>query len=130
MREETLQRQRRVLAGLFRSVLFGLLVALVAAESSAASPTESASSSKIAKPEVFAQANETPETDGSRPLEPRYQPSEPLEKSWYNSNYLFGMTRGIANSTLAPGAKVPIFLLTVPLDIICLPFAAIGGLFG
>lgn len=65
-----------------------------------------------------------------RELEPRYQPVPPQEKSWYNSTYIFGMTRGVANSTIAPAGKAPLFLLTVPLDIVFLPFAAIGGLFG
>ncbi len=63
-------------------------------------------------------------------LEPRYQPREPEPKSWYNSSYIFGMTRGVASSTMVPAAKVPLFVLTVPLDIALLPFAAIGGLFG
>jgi hypothetical protein len=65
-----------------------------------------------------------------RGLEPTYEPREPEEESWYNSDYLFGMTRGVANSTIAPAGKVPLFVLTVPLDIVFLPFAAIGGLFG
>jgi hypothetical protein len=65
-----------------------------------------------------------------RELEPRYQPVPPQEKSWYNSSYIFGMTRGVAESTIHPAGKVPLFLLTVPLDTVLLPFAAIGGLFG
>ena len=64
------------------------------------------------------------------PLRPRDEPVPPPEKSWYNSSYLFGMTRGVANSTLVPAAKAPLFLLTVPLDIVLLPFEAIGGCFG
>ena len=47
----------------------------------------------------------------------------------YNSGYIFGMTKGIANSTVHPAVKGPLFLLTVPLDLVFLPFAAIGGLF-
>ena len=70
------------------------------------------------------------ETQESRPLEPRYQPREPVKEPWYNGSYIFGMTRGVANSTMAPAGKVPLFVLTVPLDIVCLPFALIGGLFG
>jgi hypothetical protein len=73
-------------------------------------------------------ARETRRED--RGLEPTYEPREPEEESWYNSDYLFGMTRGVANSTIAPAGKVPLFVLTVPLDIVFLPFAAIGGLFG
>lgn len=65
-----------------------------------------------------------------RELQPRYEPVPPPEKSWYNDSYIFGMTRGVANSTLVPAAKAPLFLLTVPLDLVLLPFAAIGGCFG
>jgi hypothetical protein len=49
---------------------------------------------------------------------------------WYNASYMFGMTRSVAQSTLSIGVKAPLFLLTVPCDIVLLPFAAIGGLFG
>ena len=63
-------------------------------------------------------------------LRPRYEPVPPQPKSWYNSEYLFGMTRGVAQSTIHPAVKVPLFVLTVPLDIVFLPFAAIGGCFG
>jgi len=66
-----------------------------------------------------------------RELEPRYKPAPPPEpKGWYNSGYVFGLTRGVAGSTMVPAAKAPLFILTVPLDIVILPFAAIGGLFG
>lgn len=47
----------------------------------------------------------------------------------YDSSYLFGMTKGVANSTMTPAFKPLVFLLTVPLDIVLLPFAAIGGFF-
>ena len=80
------------------------------------------------QPEVFqvAQATEAP----PRELEPRYEPVPPPPKSWYNDEYIFAATRGVANSTLIPALKGPLFILTVPLDLVCLPFAAIGGLFG
>lgn len=65
-----------------------------------------------------------------RELEPRYQPAPVQEKSSYNDSYIFGMTRGVAESTMHPAAKVPLFVLTVPLDLVFLPFAALGGLFG
>ena len=68
-------------------------------------------------------------TNGSGRLEPRYQPREPVPDPWYNSNYIFGMTRGVADSTIAPAGKAPLFFLTVPLDIAFLPFTLIGGLF-
>lgn len=47
----------------------------------------------------------------------------------YNSEYIFGMTKGVANSTWIPGVKVVLFIVTIPLDIVLLPFAAIGGFF-
>ncbi len=72
-----------------------------------------------------------------RELEPRYEAPAPgppgpyneQEREHYNSDYLFGMTRGVANSTMVPALKAPLFLFTVPLDIVFLPFAAIGGFF-
>ncbi len=70
------------------------------------------------------------QAEGSGELTPRYQPVQEEPKSWYNSSYIFGMTRTVAQSTMVPGAKAPLFLFTVPLDIVLLPFAAIGGLFG
>ena len=79
-------------------------------------------------PQVIQLAQETGAPP--RPLEPRYQPVPPAEKSWYNDSYIFAMTRGVADSTMVPAAKVPLFVLTVPLDLVLLPFAAIGGLFG
>ncbi len=81
------------------------------------------------QPEVIqvAQADEPP----PRELQPRYEPEPPPPpKSWYNGSYIFAMTRGVAGSTLVPAAKAPLYLLTVPLDLVLLPFAAIGGLFG
>jgi len=47
----------------------------------------------------------------------------------YNSEYIFGLTKGIASSTLHPAIKPICFVLTVPLDLVFLPFAAIGGFF-
>ena len=80
------------------------------------------------QPEVIqlAQEGEAP----PRELQPRYEPVPPPEKSWYNDSYIFAMTRGVSDSTMVPAAKAPLYLLTVPLDLVLLPFAAIGGLFG
>jgi len=47
----------------------------------------------------------------------------------YSSEYIFGMTKGIMRSTLTPALKPVVLVLTVPLDIAFLPFAAIGGFF-
>jgi hypothetical protein len=65
-----------------------------------------------------------------RELEPRYKPVAPEEPSSYNSSYIFGMTRGLAASTIHPAGKAPLFLLSIPLDLVFLPFTAIGGFFG
>lgn len=79
------------------------------------------------RPMLLAQADEEA-SEGK--LEPRYQPREPEPKSSYNKSYIFGMTRGVAESTIHPSVKAPLFLFTIPLDIVLLPFAAIGGAFG
>lgn len=76
---------------------------------------------------VVAQAAGT--TEEGR-LQPRYQPEPPQEKSSYNNEYLFSLTRGVADSTLHPAAKAPMYLFTVPLDIVLLPATLIGGFFG
>lgn len=47
----------------------------------------------------------------------------------YSSEYIFGMTKGVMNSTLEPALKPVALVFTVPLDIVFLPFAAIGGFF-
>jgi len=53
-----------------------------------------------------------------------------IEAWHYNSDYLFGLSRGTAGSALHPAFKPFVFLVTIPLDIALLPIAAIGGLFG
>ncbi len=65
-----------------------------------------------------------------RELQPRYEPAPPEEKSSYNATYLFGLTRSVAYMPWSPAAKTPLFLFTLPLDLVLLPFAAVGGLFG
>jgi hypothetical protein len=98
------------------------LVCLVAARDGHALPAAHAQPDAI-------QVAQAPEPSPGE-LQPRYTPVPPEPKSWYNSSYIFGMTRGVAGSTMAPAAKAPLFLLTVPLDLVLLPFEAIGGLFG
>ena len=78
----------------------------------------------------LAQAPEPADEPPPRELQPRYEPVPPPQKSWYNDSYIFAMTRGVSNSTMVPAAKAPLYLLTVPVDLVLLPFAAIGGLFG
>ncbi|MGH7787403.1 MAG: hypothetical protein ACRERC_11085 [Candidatus Binatia bacterium] len=99
-----------------------LLAALTAASAGHALPVPERHADVI----QLAQETEPP----PRELEPRYQPVPPQPKSWYNDSYIFAMTRGVSDSTLVPAAKAPLYLLTVPLDLVLLPFASIGGLFG
>ena len=47
----------------------------------------------------------------------------------YNSDYIFGMTKGLAASSMVPALKPVFFIFTIPLDLVFLPFAAIGGFF-
>ena len=93
-----------VLAGAL--VLLGLSFVVIGAEPAPASAeAESA-------PIVLAQDGGTE----PRELEPAYAPPPPgepgpyneAEGQGYNSDYLFGMTRGVANSTIAPAGKVPL----------------------
>ena len=115
---------------LLLAALVGLLCvsasSLCAADDAAASASVSASELD-GDQMLLAQADE----EGSEgKLEPRYKPREPEPKSSYNKSYIFGMTRGVADSTIHPAVKAPLFLFTIPLDIVLLPFAAIGGAFG
>jgi hypothetical protein len=49
------------------------------------------------------------------------------EHGGYTSEYIFGMSKAIMRSTLTPALKPAVLILTVPLDLVFLPFAAIGG---
>ena len=47
----------------------------------------------------------------------------------YTNEYVFGMTKAVMRSTLAPAVKPMALIFTVPLDLATLPFALVGGLF-
>lgn len=112
-------------AALGAGVALGLLLLTGAAGCVSEAARSSGSEATASQP---APQEPAPEEHGK--LEPRYQPREPQPKPWYNDSYLFGMTRGVTGSTMHPAAKAPLLVLTIPLDIVLLPFAAIGGLFG
>lgn len=104
-----------------------LLVSPVAALADRPVQTQAAEAETLGDTVLVADAHGTT----PRELEPRYEPAPVDEtRSDYNSDYIFGMTRGVADSTIHPAGKAPLFLLTVPLDIALLPFAVIGGFFG
>lgn len=67
--------------------------------------------------------------EGSGTLKPTYEPRPPPEKDVYTTDYLFAITRAVSESTLVPAAQVPLYILTVPLDIAFLPMEAIAGFF-
>ena len=68
--------------------------------------------------------------DGREPPAVSTSVDERAADSGYNSDYLFGLSRGLAGSTLSPAIKPVFFVVTVPLDVALFPFALIGGLFG
>ena len=66
----------------------------------------------------------------NRELQPRYEPEQPRRShNSYNDEYIFGITRGVADSTMHPAAKIFIFPLTVPFDIVFFPFEVMAGFF-
>ena len=69
------------------------------------------------------------EAQRSGELRPSYEPRPPEEKEVYTTDYLFAMTRAVSDSTMIPAAKIPLFVLTVPGDIVFLPIEAIAGFF-
>ena len=98
-----------------------------------------AATAGAAAPERVPEAPQEPAAGRTEPLRPPLAPfldapaqggsSTSLEsKSGYNTDYLFAMTRGVADSTLTPALKPLVFIVTIPLDIVTLPFALIGGL--
>ena len=67
--------------------------------------------------------------EASGTLKPTYEPRPPPEKDVYTTDYLFAITRAVSESTLVPAAQVPLYIFTVPLDIVFLPMEAIAGFF-
>ena len=49
---------------------------------------------------------------------------------WYNSDYIYALTRGLNDMDAHPGVKVTLVPLTLALDTAFLPFALVVGLFG
>ena len=66
---------------------------------------------------------------GSGTLKPTYEPRPPPRKETYTTDYLFAITRAVSDSTLVPAAKVPLYLLTAPADLVFLPIELIAGFF-
>lgn len=109
--------------------LTAALVVLVTTGTCIAAPTDSfpsASTSQDASVSVeLAHAQET----ASSHSQPHHGHDETRQDGSYNDEYVFGLTRGIAESSMHPAAKILVFPMTVPLDLALLPFEVIGGLF-
>jgi len=66
--------------------------------------------------------------------EPERQPVEidpggiedPTEKDW-SGRHMFSLTRGLARSSLRPAIRTPLYLVTVPVDLVLLPVTAFVG---
>jgi hypothetical protein len=48
----------------------------------------------------------------------------------YNSEYIFGISKAVRDSSMPPGAKIPVYVFALPLDLCLLPFEALAGLLG
>ena len=48
----------------------------------------------------------------------------------YNTEYLFGVTRGLKDQDIPPWCEGAAWAVTVPFDIANLPFTVLAGLFG
>ena len=104
-------------------------VALLTATAGAPRAEESAHDSR---PPVLAQVAQAGQSDhGTEPreLQPRYEPVPPEPEPFYDASYIFALTRGVTTSTMVAPVKALLLPLSVPLDIVLLPFAAIGGFF-
>lgn len=45
----------------------------------------------------------------------------------FSGEYVFGMTKSVMRSTLTPALKPAALIFTIPLDLVTLPFAVVGG---
>jgi hypothetical protein len=107
-----------------------LAFVVVTAQAGLAAPHPSSTSAAVSGTNV----GQLAQADGESPreLQPRYEPVPAApsgQGSSFNDEYIFGLTRGIADSALHPAAKILLFPMTVPLDIALLPFEIIGGFF-
>jgi len=82
---------------------------------------------------LAAQEEGQPQQTEVRTVPSEGPPLYELEKQpgWsYNSDYIFAISSALRDSTLPPAGKVPLFILTIPLDAVLLPFSLLAGLMG
>lgn len=126
------------------AIVFGLVVALLAPCLLATSASALDRGAGAASPKEIGDVHRfqpnrvqpnyvQPDAVPGRAGPPRYMMArdtlELEDRSGYSGEYIFGMTKGIMRSTLTPALKPVVLLLTVPLDLVFLPFAAIAGFF-
>lgn len=113
-------------------MLAASMVVLATAGTGAAAPRSTSTSPAVAHAgSVAAAAVQLAQCDEckARQMQAHHGPASQGRRSSYNDEYIFGLTRGIADSTMHPAAKILVFPMTVPLDFALLPFEVIGGLF-
>jgi len=121
----TVIREKLVLVrarGAFGAGLRSLVLLIVAAACLAAGPASAFSPSE---PDTSIE----PAVQTYSPYVMAYDKLDVEDRQGYNSEYIFGMSKGIMKSTLVPALKPVILLFTVPLDLAFLPFAAVAGFF-
>jgi len=59
----------------------------------------------------------------------RYDDRYDHHRGGYNDEYIFVATRSLSEADVHPAAKVPLFPVTVVLDLVALPVEVIAGLF-
>jgi hypothetical protein len=86
-------------------------------------------------PEEAETAQPMAETHPTAPVD--RDPSEEAIADWngrrgwsYGTDYLFPLSRGMREAGIPRGARIPLYLFTVPLDVVQLPLGAIAGLYG
>jgi hypothetical protein len=113
-----------------RPLAAGLLLAVLSLAGMPATAEATAREALAEPADPGAPALELALADEGRSVHARGEPIDEGTGYHYNSDYLFGLSRAVAGSTLSPALRPVLFLVTVPLDVALLPMAAIGGLFG
>ena len=69
---------------------------------------------------------------GDEGAAPRVEPSAmSVDTGWrYDTSYFFGLTRGLSRAGVSESRRPYVMSITIPLDILILPGAALSGLFG
>lgn len=70
-----------------------------------------------------------PQVQTYSPYVMAYDKLDVEDRQGYNSEYIFGLSKGIMKSTLVPALKPFFLIFTAPLDLAFLPFAALAGFF-